>query len=262
MLDSRRDVPISEAVGQLRALGVEEGGVLLVHTSFRAVRPIERGPGGLIEALILSVGPHGTLVMPSWTGDDDRPFDPAATSAAADLGVVANTFWQLPNVRRSRHPFAFAARGPKAAQIVADPLVLPPHQHRSALGRVLDHDGQVLLLGVNHDANTTLHLAEVMAHVPYGIPHHITVLREGKAARHDYIENDCCCELFVLADAWMQRAGLQSDGIVGHAPAKLMRSQDVICTAFAHLARDPLVFLHPRGSGCEECGQAWQSIPE
>src|SRR5688572_10855896 len=42
---------------------------LLVHTSFRAVRPIEGGPLGLIEALRAALGSDGTLVLPSWTGN-------------------------------------------------------------------------------------------------------------------------------------------------------------------------------------------------
>lgn len=82
----------AEVSDQLRALGVETGGVLLVHTSFRAVRPVEGGPEGLIEALRAALGADGTLVMPSWTGDDDEPFDPAGTPVAPDLGVVADTF--------------------------------------------------------------------------------------------------------------------------------------------------------------------------
>jgi aminoglycoside N3'-acetyltransferase len=47
---ARNEISRDEVVGQLRALGVERGGVLLVHTSFRAVRPIEGGPRGLISA--------------------------------------------------------------------------------------------------------------------------------------------------------------------------------------------------------------------
>ncbi|MDY6947301.1 MAG: AAC(3) family N-acetyltransferase, partial [Pseudomonadota bacterium] len=54
----------AEVASQLRRLGVRRGGVLLVHASFRAVRPIERGPLGLIEALRDALGPEGTLVMP------------------------------------------------------------------------------------------------------------------------------------------------------------------------------------------------------
>jgi aminoglycoside N3'-acetyltransferase len=116
---------VSEVAGQLRALGVRDGGVLLVHTSYRAIRPIENGPLGLIKALREALGPEGTLVMPSWSGDDDVPFDARTSPAARDLGIVADTFWRLPGVLRSGHCFAGAAVGPEAAAILADPLPLP-----------------------------------------------------------------------------------------------------------------------------------------
>jgi aminoglycoside N3'-acetyltransferase len=245
-----------EVVDQLRALGVRKGGVLLVHTSFRAVRPVEGGPRGLIEAFRAALGPDGTLVMPSWTGDDEEPFDPASTAAAADLGVVADTFWRMPGVARSSHPFAFAASGPRAAEIIADPLPLPPHIPASPVGRVHDLDGQVLLLGVNHDADTTLHLAELLADVPYRLPKSITVWRDGRATRVEYGENDHCCARFALADGWLRERGLQSEGRVGHAEARLIRARDIVAVALEHLAADPLVFLHPAGAGCEECDEA------
>ena len=63
-----------ELVHQLHALGVQPGGVLLVHTSFSRVRPVEGGPVGLIEALRTVLGPHGTLVMPAMADDDEHPF--------------------------------------------------------------------------------------------------------------------------------------------------------------------------------------------
>jgi aminoglycoside N3'-acetyltransferase len=251
-----RELSGDEVVDQLRALGVREGGVLLVHTSFRAVRPVEGGPRGLIAALQAALGPGGTLVMPAWTGDDETPFDPVSTPAAADLGVVAETFWRMPGVVRSGHPFAFAASGPRAAEVTADPLPLPPHIPESPVGRVHDLDGQVLLLGVSHDADTTLHLAELLAGVPYRLPKSITVMRDGRATRIDYGENDHCCERFALADAWLRERGLQSAGRVGHADARLIRAKDVVAVALQHLAHDPLVFLHPPGAGCEECDEA------
>lgn len=248
-----------EVVGQLRALGVREGGVLLVHTSFRAVRPIEGGPTGLIEALRAALGPEGTLVMPSWTGSDEEPFDPATTPASPDLGVVADTFWRLPGVVRSNHLNAFAAAGPRAERITSGPLPLPPHIPESPVGRVYDLDGQVLLLGVNHDADTTLHLAELLAGVPYRVPKSCTVLQEGRPVRLEYGENDHCCERFTLADGWLRERGLQSEGRVGHAQARLVRSRDVVSVALEHLARDPLVFLHPPSAGCADCDEARRS---
>jgi aminoglycoside 3-N-acetyltransferase len=257
---ARREMPIGEVVDQLRALGVREGGVLLVHTSFRAVRPVEGGPAGLVQALRDALGPAGTLVMPAWTGDDETPFDAAATPASGDLGIVADTFWRLPGVLRSDHPFALAAAGPHAARITADPLPLPPHIPESPVGRVHQLDGQVLLLGVDHDADTTLHLAEVVACVPYRVPKHITVLRGGVPVRVEYGENDHCCERFALAGGWLRERGLQSEGIVGHASARLVRSWDLVAVALEHLARDPLVFLHPTTAACEDCDAARASI--
>jgi aminoglycoside N3'-acetyltransferase len=256
----RREIGRGEMVEQLRALGVRRGGVLLVHTSFRAVRPVEGGPAGLIEALRIAIGEDGTLVMPSWTGSDEEPFDPATTPASEDLGVVADTFWRLPGVERSDHLFAFAAVGPRAALITADPLPLPPHTPASPVGRVHDLDGQVLLLGVGHDADTTLHLAELLAGVPYRVPKHCTVVRDGRPARIEYGENDHCCERFALADEWLRERGLQARGRVGHADARLVAARDVTAVALERLARDPLVFLHPTADGCADCDEARRSV--
>jgi len=100
-------------VRQLIALGVTPTGVLLVHTSFSKIRPAQGGPLGLITALRAAVGAAGTLVMPSMTSDDGHPFDPKSTPRP-DMGIVADTFWRMPDVLRSESPHAFAAVGPRA----------------------------------------------------------------------------------------------------------------------------------------------------
>ncbi len=198
--------------------------------------------------------------MPSWTGDDETPFDPGTTPAAEDLGVTADTFWRMPGVFRSDHLFAFAAEGPRAESVVNTPLPLPPHTPGSPAGRVHDLDGQVLLLGVGHDADTSLHVAEVLAKVPYGIPKHCTVMQDGRAVRIDYRENDHCCQRFALADGWLRARGLQAEGPVGHGTARLFRARDVIRLALDQLRRDPLLFLHDAEEGCAECDEARQNI--
>lgn len=249
-------------VEQTRALGLASGGVLLVHSSFRAVRPVQGGPTGLIAALLEGLGPEGTLVMPSWGDDDERPFDAEKTPVAADLGIVAETFRHYPGVIRSTHSQAFAALGPQAELITADPLPLPPHIPASPVGRVHDLDGQILLLGVGHDASSTIHLAEVIAEVPYGVEKQCAVLENGELIRVSYRENDHCCARFEFMDGWLRRRQLQREGLIGHAHARLMRSRDVVAAALAELAADPLVFLHAEDEDCEECRDARGSIPE
>jgi aminoglycoside N3'-acetyltransferase len=259
-LAARHELSKAAVADQLRALGVKAGGVLLVHTSFRAVRPVEGGPLGLIAALRDALGPDGTLVMPSMSDDDDAPFDPKTSHSAPELGILADTFWRMPGVARSHHPFAFAAIGPQADAITADPLPLPPHGPASPVGRVHDLDGQVLLLGCSHGENTTLHLAEILGGACYRVPRHCTVLRDGRPARVDYGENDHCCERFALADEWLRSAGLQQEGSVGHAHARLARARDIVHVAIENLRREPLVFLHPASAGCEQCAAARASL--
>jgi len=249
-----------ELVRQLAGLGVASGDVLLVHTSFRAVGPLAGGPLTLIAALREVLGTDGTLVMPCWSGNDDEPFDPKTSPASSDLGITADMFWRLPGVSRSDHLQAFAAVGPMAEAILADPLPLPPHIPESPVGRVHEQDGKVLLLGVGHDANTTLHLAELMADVPYRSSGYCTVLKDGQPMRIDYGENNHCCVRFALADGWLRGDGLQSEGRVGHAQARLMRSRDLVRLALAHLMRDALLFLHRPEERCEECDEARLSV--
>jgi aminoglycoside 3-N-acetyltransferase len=237
---------------------VASDGILLVHCAFSKVKPVEQGPEGLIAALQAAIGSDGTLVMPSMSDDDHQPFDPR-TTPCRHLGVVANTFWQLPEVLRSDSPHAFAARGPAAAQITQPHALDVPHGLDSPVGRVYALDGQVLLLGVNHDDNTTIHLAESLAGVRYRRKKHVTVLKDGQHARVEYGEIDHCCQNFLLVDAWLEAKQLQRKGTVGHAEARLIRSRDIVRGVVEQLQRDDTMFLHQIGVDAQ-CDEARASL--
>jgi aminoglycoside 3-N-acetyltransferase len=254
----RQTISHSELTEHLFALGVKRGGVLLVHTAFSRVTPVQGGPRGLIGALQAAVGPKGTLAMPSMSDDDDHPFDPGKT-ACRGMGVVADTFWRLPEVLRSNSPHAFAAIGPRAAEITAAHPVDVPHGLDSPVGRIYELDGQVLFLGVGHDANTTIHLAENMAGVRYRTPKYATILRNGQPTRYDYSEIDHCCQNFNLMDLWLDAERRQLRGIVGHAEARLVNSRDVVEVALGRLRENETVFLHPPGIDIE-CDEARASL--
>jgi aminoglycoside 3-N-acetyltransferase len=250
---------IEQLVEQLRALGVRPGGVLLVHTAFTELRPVEDGPLGLIRALRQVLGPGGTLVMPAMT-DGESVFDPATTPTHR-MGITAELFRQQPGVERSGHPGAsFAAAGPLAEQICAPQPLSPPHGPDSPVGRVHDLDGRVLLLGVDHSESTTLHLAEAIARVPYSVSHPCVVEEGGAALTVMIAETDHCCVRFRLADDWLRARRLQDEGPVGAGHGRLARSRDIVAVAVERLARDPLVFLCAPSAGCEECDAARASV--
>ena len=247
-----------DVTAQLRELGVIRGGVLLVHTSFSNIGPVDSGPWGLIDALHGALGPDGTLVMPSMTDDDDHPFDPGRTPCLG-MGVVADTFWRMPGVLRSDSPHAFAAIGPHAARITARHPLDVPHGLNSPVGRVYELDGQILMLGVGHDANTTIHLAEALAGVRYRRPKSVMIDQAGQITHYRYSEIDHCCANFNLVDQWLDAERGQRRGRVGHGEARLTSSRAVLATVTARLRANETVFLHEPGIDMQ-CDEARASI--
>ena len=195
--------------------------------------------------------------MPSLSDVDDEPFVLTSTPCMG-MGIVAQTFWQLPGVLRSDSPHAFAARGPDAAGITRPHPIEIPHGLDSPVGRAYQLDAQVILLAVGHDSNTTIHLAENLAGVRYRLQVHSTVLVNGQLTRLDYSEVDHCCANFSMMDRWLDERGAQRRGVVGHATARLARSRDIVAAAIERLRESETVFLHPPGV-CAECDEARRS---
>src|SRR5262249_14203339 len=154
------------------------------------------------------------------------------STPTCNMGITAETFWRQPGVLRSGHPGgSFAAVGPLAERICAPQPLTPPHGPDSPPGRVHALGGHVLLLGVTHAESTTLHVAEAIAGVPYSVAHPCVVEEDGVARTVMIHETDHCCRRFDLADDWLRERGLQREGRVGNARARLYASRDVVSIA-------------------------------
>jgi aminoglycoside 3-N-acetyltransferase len=184
---------VPSLVVDLAKLGVKTGMTLVVHSSLKSLGEVNGGPVAVILALEEMLGVEGTLVMPTFTADNSEPSNwqnpPVPeewwqqlrmTMPAYDvdmtptfhMGMIPETFRKQPGVIRSSNPDAsFAAWGKYAERIIDDHALYPLFGERSPLARVYDLDGWVLLLGIGHNKNTSLHVAEGRAKIAHGTIH-------------------------------------------------------------------------------------------
>jgi len=178
-VDRLKMITYRELVNALRELGLDGTQPAIAHVSLSAFGDVQGGAQTVVGAL-LSV--TNGLIMPTFTyktmitpesGPPDNGITYGSNSDAnrlaefytedmpADplMGIVAETLRQHPQAQRSQHPiYSFSgvdAENAIIAQTLAEPF---------APVRVLaESRGVILLLGVDHTANTSIHYGEQLA---------------------------------------------------------------------------------------------------
>jgi aminoglycoside 3-N-acetyltransferase len=179
---SPRPITLESLSHDLKRLGLARGDIVIVHSSLSKIGWVVGAGVTVISALMDTVTTEGTIVMPAHTtgnGDPENwnypsvpkewwqtirdnmpPFIPHITPTR-NLGRIPEIFRTIPGVVRSSHPqVSFSAWGKEATTIVESHELVDGLGRGSPLQRLYDLDGRILLLGVDHESNTSLHLAE------------------------------------------------------------------------------------------------------
>jgi aminoglycoside 3-N-acetyltransferase len=168
-----------ELLGALRNLGIERDRPIIAHASLSAFGRLHGGIDTLLGALLASfdrvmmpsftyktmlipeTGPPGNALNYGSGRDANRMAEFFHEELPVDrlVGAVADALRRRPQARRSTHPIlSFTGIGVEAAleaQSLSEPL--------APIGWLVDAGGWVVLLGVDHTSNTSIHYAERLA---------------------------------------------------------------------------------------------------
>ena len=184
---TERPITPADVTAALHAAGVSPGDVVIVHSAMSRLGWVVGGAQGVVSGLLDAVGADGTIVMPAQTGVSDPstwqhppvpeswwpairdtwpPFDPRLTPMRG-MGAVVACFARLPGSVHSGHPaVGFVAHGPLAEGLMHPHTLEAGLGDDGPLGRLEAAGARIVLLGVGHEHDTSMHLAEHRAEWP------------------------------------------------------------------------------------------------
>ena len=162
------------------AVGVREGDVLFFHSSLKSFGWVDNGAESVIQSALTTVGPAGTVVVPTFvqnvTGEEasyrTREHAWELGISPSDVGYITEVFRQRPDAIRSDHCCdSVAAIGAEAE------LAMSGHRHakgrpspwnEQSFGRgspwdwLVDQNAAYLLMGVGFERCSLFHYCQAL----------------------------------------------------------------------------------------------------
>lgn len=240
-----------EVITQLQHLGVVEDMCLEVHVSFNSVGTVIGGPTTFVDALLKTVGENGTIVMASQDHNNSEPLfweNPPAeirlmnkirdntpgydiyTSGHHLMGIVVDNLRVRKSTYHSYHPSCgFIANGKDAKYLMANQPLSFPLSMDSPLGKMYEKENSyILLIGVNYNRATGLHLGEYLSDCRNIILQGGAVKKSGETIWKKYLDIELDSSEFIEIGREMEKRKMVRVGKVGNAVCRLFRFADAV----------------------------------
>ena len=226
-------------------LGIEKGDTLFIHSSFKSLGPVEDGAGTVISALEEAIGQDGLILMPTFSllpSREERVASWDVPTTPSTVGWLTEFFRQMPDTYRSDHySHAIAARGKSAEAFVADhlrregyrsPWDLHPwgktYGTHSPMFRAYKSDAKLLMIGVDYNTSTYIHLVEVI--------HWNKRLTDNSQAEYIGLNRP-------KLGAFWDALGKLRQGKVGDSDCRLFHIKTYVDTLLTEVERNPELYI-------------------
>ena len=231
----------------LNQLGVGQHKDVIAHSSLSAFGFVQGGAPTMIDVLrrnartvVMPAFTYYTLVWPTNKKSSDWPPYPPAdgptwqsdSAVSHDIGRIPQQFLEVYQAVRSSHPaLSFASLGQNTNQILSSQTLEHPY---APIGMLYALDADIVLLGVDHRSNTTIHYGEYLAGRP--MLERYAQFR-GELTR-TFFPN--CSAAFNAIQGHLSTLEVVS---VGKTQVQRMSVRDVVDATVKMLARDPEAML-------------------
>ena len=236
----------------LKAMGLRPQDTVLIHSSMKAIGPVEGGAERVLDALG-NYFTDGLLCFPtlSWeTSDMPAPaYDVMQTPAI--VGILPELFRRRPGVRRGANPtHSISALGQNAEAFVAgDHLDGTPCGPQSSWRRLVDRDAWILMVGCDLRQCTFIHGVEEWCDIPDRLGEakpYLVTLPDGSQRSQLHRAHGANPSV----NYWKIEEGLAKVGFLGYhqlgnARTLVMRARELFAFAAGCLSMDPHLFDNP-----------------
>lgn len=226
-------------------LGLKSGMIVEVHSSIKALGTILGGAATVLDALIEVVGYNGTIIMPMHNYANTEPskwqYPPVALSLIAKvrsevpafdrkmsdaykMGALVEALRRKEGVVISSHPsVAYAAWGKYAKLLCNHQSFHFALSEESATATLYAMKAHCLLLGVDYDSATCMHLAEYRSDIRPIIVEGCAINVDGKRQWKKRLDVDLDSDDFLGVFKVIEAKGYVTKQAIGTSAMKLFR---------------------------------------
>ena len=244
---------------ELSDLGLKSEMTVMVHSSLGKVGWTVGGPVTVIRALLETLGPKGTLVMPAESPNVSDPsswrdervkvewhdiirahlpvFDPLTTPTT--MGAIPEAFRTFPGTLRSNHPMVSVFANERHAYEITKEHALAFCEGRGTpFEKLYDLGGYTLLLGVGFNRCTSLHYAESLVPARRTTISRFPIIQNGERVwvEKPDMATDNGLHFPIVGEQFIQSQPVCARS-VGAAEAMLFSTRDLVDFAKSYFAR-------------------------